>query len=238
MRGHRSEAADDGLRGHTGPWAAAAQWTGIHSTALGATQFQQWTTSAWKPGSLVWSPFSNLWLYGKTTDVATAQSNGMRISGLGADWSPSGSKSLLGELKVADLHIHSSKLTKQFPHSRARTARWRRCNPADALGWDQQLRPPEDRPARGLPDLPDNGKDPYTTLIGAHRVRHPAGGDQRLSDVRNRCPTKAANAVNPEPIQIAPKIAHNHADRRSDPRRRHALAAGARRARGRGQQPG
>ena len=48
----------------------------------------------------MWSPFSNLWLYGKTTDVATAQSNGMRIC-LGADWSPSGSKSLLGELKVA-----------------------------------------------------------------------------------------------------------------------------------------
>ena len=52
----------------------ARKWIGIHSTALGATQFAQWTTSA-KPGSLVWSPFSNLWLYGKTTDVATAQSN-------------------------------------------------------------------------------------------------------------------------------------------------------------------
>ncbi len=60
----------------------------------------------------------------------------MRIC-LGADWSPSGSKSLLGELKVADLHIHSSKLTKQFP-AQAICA-MATCNAADALGWDQQL---------------------------------------------------------------------------------------------------
>ena len=58
----------------------------------------------WAPlgGSVVWSPFSNLWLYAGTTDVLAARAAGVRIC-LGADWSPSGSKNLLGELKVADL---------------------------------------------------------------------------------------------------------------------------------------
>ena len=70
----------------------------------------------------------------QTTDIATAQSNGMRIC-LGADWSPSGSKSLLGELKVADLHIHAKQLTKQFPPQAI--CAMATCNPADALGWDQ-----------------------------------------------------------------------------------------------------
>ena len=50
----------------------------------------------------MWSPFSNLWLYRGTTDVLGARAAGVRIC-LGADWSPSGSKNLLGELKVVDL---------------------------------------------------------------------------------------------------------------------------------------
>ena len=158
----------------------------------------------------------------------------MRIC-LGADWSPSGSKSLLGELKVADLHIHSSKLTKQFPPQAI--CAMATCNPADALGWDQQL----GRLRTGLRGdflvLPDSGKDPYTTLI------HATESDIQLVAI-NGYPMygtdalmKAANAVNPEPIQVAPNLARTITlidDR--DPRRRHALAAGARRARGRAQQ--
>jgi 5-methylthioadenosine/S-adenosylhomocysteine deaminase len=50
---------------------------------------------------VIWSPFSNQWLYRATTDVAAAASKGLRVC-LGADWSPS-AKNLLGELKVADL---------------------------------------------------------------------------------------------------------------------------------------
>jgi 5-methylthioadenosine/S-adenosylhomocysteine deaminase len=179
------------------------KWIGIHSTALGNTQFQQWSASA-KPGSLVWSPFSNLWLYGHTTDVATALQNGMRIC-LGADWSPSGSKSLLGELKVADLHIHSSHLTKKFPPQAI--CAMATCNPADALGFDQQL----GRLKTGLRGdflvVPDSGKDPYRTLIAATESDiqlvaingYPMYGTDALM--------AAANAVNPEPIQVAPDLA-------------------------------
>jgi 5-methylthioadenosine/S-adenosylhomocysteine deaminase len=72
---------------------------GIHCTALEPPHYSEWAP---RGGSVIWSPFSNLWLYRDTTEVVAARDEGMRIC-LGADWSPSGSKNLLGELKVADL---------------------------------------------------------------------------------------------------------------------------------------
>ena len=48
----------------------------------------------------MWSPQSNLRLYGETTLAAQALEAGMTV-GLGADWLPSGSLSLLAEMKVA-----------------------------------------------------------------------------------------------------------------------------------------
>jgi 5-methylthioadenosine/S-adenosylhomocysteine deaminase len=52
--------------------------------------------------TLVWSPFSNLWLYGATADIRTAKAAGVRLC-LGSDWGPSGTRNVLWELKVADL---------------------------------------------------------------------------------------------------------------------------------------
>jgi cytosine/adenosine deaminase-related metal-dependent hydrolase len=73
---------------------------GIHSTALGEEQYRDWAASG--PGTVVWSPFSNIWLYGDTTDVLAARRLGHLVC-LGSDWGPSGTKNLLGELKVAAL---------------------------------------------------------------------------------------------------------------------------------------
>ena len=73
---------------------------GIHSTALGADQYEDWASAG--PGAVVWSPFSNIWLYGDTTDVLAARRHGHLVC-LGSDWGPSGTKNLLGELKVAAL---------------------------------------------------------------------------------------------------------------------------------------
>ena len=44
----------------------APRFVGIHCTALGDPQYSGWVA---RGGSIVWSPFSNLWLYGATTDV-------------------------------------------------------------------------------------------------------------------------------------------------------------------------
>ena len=71
----------------------------IHGTALDSSQFEK---MAEKGAGLVWSPISNLLLYGDTTDVVAADNAGVKIS-LAPDWGPSGSKSNLHELKTADL---------------------------------------------------------------------------------------------------------------------------------------
>jgi cytosine/adenosine deaminase-related metal-dependent hydrolase len=69
----------------------------IHGTAL---THDQWAEVAAVGAKLVWSPQSNLRLYRETTRIADALDAGVRV-GLGADWLPSGSTSLLAEMKVA-----------------------------------------------------------------------------------------------------------------------------------------
>ncbi|MFD8495815.1 amidohydrolase family protein [Amycolatopsis sp. NPDC059657] len=69
----------------------------IHGTALSDSQLGDARDAGAK---LVWSPQSNLRLYGETTRAAHALEIGMPV-GLGADWLPSGSSSLLAEMKVA-----------------------------------------------------------------------------------------------------------------------------------------
>ena len=69
----------------------------IHGTSLTAAQIGELHDGGAK---LVWSPQSNLRLYGETTNAAAALEAGMLV-GLGADWLPSGSTSLLAEMKVA-----------------------------------------------------------------------------------------------------------------------------------------
>jgi hypothetical protein len=103
---HLAEGRDASARRHflslqfkPGQWAIAPSLAGIHCAALEKEDFD---IMAAKGASMVWSPFSNLLLYGGTADVASAKQAGVRI-GIGSDWSPSGSKNLLGELKVAQL---------------------------------------------------------------------------------------------------------------------------------------
>jgi 5-methylthioadenosine/S-adenosylhomocysteine deaminase len=103
---HLSEGLDDVARSHffalkndDGRWAISPALAGIHCAGLKDVDFP---TLAEHGGAMVWSPLSNTLLYGNTARVGDAKRAGVRI-GLGSDWSPSGSKSLLGELKVAKL---------------------------------------------------------------------------------------------------------------------------------------
>ena len=72
------------------------RFVAVHCSAVDPQVFGQWTDS----GAIAWSPLSNLWLYGETTDVPAALDAGVSVC-LGSDWGPSGSKHVLGELKVA-----------------------------------------------------------------------------------------------------------------------------------------
>lgn len=69
----------------------------IHGTAFGETEFKAMGANGL---SLAWSPTSNLLLYKMTTDIPSALKNNVNVS-IGSDWSLSGSKSILYELKVA-----------------------------------------------------------------------------------------------------------------------------------------
>ena len=135
----------------------------VHATALGDEQLEEWGIPGRDRGTIVWSPLSNLWLYGKTTAVASARDAGLRVC-LGTDWSPSGSKNLLGELKVADL-VNRHELGGAFDDEQL--CRMATSNPADALGWDDRL----GRLVEGLHGdvlvTADRGGDPYRNLIEA-----------------------------------------------------------------------
>jgi cytosine/adenosine deaminase-related metal-dependent hydrolase len=101
---HLSEGLDatahrafEALQLTPGEWAITPSLCGIHAAALKAPDFE---TLAAHGGSMVWSPFSNLLLYGGTADVGAAKAAGVPIA-LGPDWAPTGSRNQLGELKVA-----------------------------------------------------------------------------------------------------------------------------------------
>jgi 5-methylthioadenosine/S-adenosylhomocysteine deaminase len=73
---------------------------GIHCNALAPADWTRWAKN--QAGAVVWSPFSNLWLYGSTADITAARARGVPIC-LGSDWGPSGTKHVLGEMKVAKI---------------------------------------------------------------------------------------------------------------------------------------
>lgn len=99
----------------------------VHGSALERADFARMRLAGAK---LVWSPLSNLLLYGTTTDVRSAMSERVPVS-LGTDWTPSGSRTLLGELKIASDLLRDE---------RARTlADMVTRNPAQALGRSDEL---------------------------------------------------------------------------------------------------
>jgi Amidohydrolase family len=79
----------------------------VLTLALGKAAAQE----SFEPGKtiLVWSPLSNLLLYGQTALVYQALKAGVVVS-LGTDWSPSGSRNLLDELKIADIALRDPRL--------------------------------------------------------------------------------------------------------------------------------
>lgn len=70
----------------------------IHSIGLSAIEYGQMASQR---TSLIWSPRSNITLYGDTAQVTTAARMGVRIA-LGTDWMPTGSMNLQRELACAD----------------------------------------------------------------------------------------------------------------------------------------
>lgn len=163
---HLSEGTNPAARAHfralefaPSEWAVTKALAGIHCAALTAEDLERYGRLG---GAMVWSPLSNLLLYGKTARVAHAKRYGVRI-GLGSDWSPSGSKNLLGELKVAKLVSDSFGglfTDAELVGMVTRTA-------SSILGWDAVHGSLEAGKRADLVVITGNSGDPYGTLIGA-----------------------------------------------------------------------
>ncbi|MDH2413868.1 amidohydrolase family protein [Nocardioides sp. CER19] len=163
---HLSEGVDRPAHDHfealhltDGRWAITENLIGIHCAALTAEDFQ---TYAAHGGSMVWSPLSNLLLYGKTADIAAARRAGVAVA-LGSDWSPSGSKNLLGELKVARIYADTAGILL----SDVDLVRMATTNPAQLLGWSTHLGSLEPGKRADLIVLTGRTGDPYRQLITA-----------------------------------------------------------------------
>jgi 5-methylthioadenosine/S-adenosylhomocysteine deaminase len=131
----------------------------IHGTALGRDELGDMKDAGAK---LVWSPQSNLRLYGETTLAADALDVGLKI-GMGADWLPTGSQSLLHELKVARRELDRQGVD---PSAR-RLVDMVTTDAAEIAGVGDQLgRLEEGRPA-DLVVLERRVDDPYENVLDA-----------------------------------------------------------------------
>jgi len=133
----------------------------VHCNAIDPKAFGTWR----QHGAVVWSPFSNLWLYGSTTDVPAAIAAGLTLC-LGSDWAPSGTRSVLGELKVARLVSDAN----GWGLSDSDLVRMVTTNPGDVLDrpWKRQTgRLQPGAVADVLVIRAGPRADPFTTLVGA-----------------------------------------------------------------------
>ncbi|GAA1577782.1 amidohydrolase family protein [Kribbella karoonensis] len=161
---HSAEGSDPKLRSEfrllEDVGVVKPQLVAIHGTALNADDF-----AALKAGnsSMVWSPFSNLWLYGATADVRTAHEAGVRLC-LGSDWGPSGTRSVLWEVKVADLWNRTEAVFTDEELVRMLTS-----NPGDALTevWPRPVGRLEPGALADLIVVRRRAADPYRSLIAA-----------------------------------------------------------------------
>jgi cytosine/adenosine deaminase-related metal-dependent hydrolase len=143
-----------------GQWAITANLVGIHCVGLTDADF---AVMAAHGAGMVWSPLSNLLLYGQTANLGAARAAGVPVA-LGSDWAPSGSKNLLGELKVAQL---AASLAGADDVTDADLVAMATRTPASLLGWDTQLGSLEAGKRADLLVVAATTGNPYTRLVDA-----------------------------------------------------------------------
>ena len=152
MAGEFNSIKDSGLLG--------PELIAIHGVGLTEPQLIEMAKVGAK---LIWSPLSNFMLYGKTANIEAAKRAGLSIS-LAPDWAPSGSKSSLGELKVADL-VNKHALKGLFSDRELVEMVTRK--PADAMEWGKRLGQISEGYLADVIVVDDKSADPYRNLIVA-----------------------------------------------------------------------
>jgi 5-methylthioadenosine/S-adenosylhomocysteine deaminase len=132
----------------------------IHGVGLSTADFAEMSQIG---AALVWSPRSNLDLYGETTDVLTALQQGVTVA-LAPDWSPTGSTNMLAELKYAN-EYSVTKLNGAI--SPGQLFAMATSIPAHIAQIDQWVGSIEANKYADLFMITSNSSDPYTNLVSA-----------------------------------------------------------------------
>jgi len=133
----------------------------IHGIGLTAADF---AAMASEHAGLVWSPRSNVDLYGFTAEVTLADRLGVRIA-LGTDWTASGSMNVLRELKCAD-GFNRNNLGRYFSDRQLHAMAT--INAATALAFDDVLGSLETGKVADIAVFARGGKDNgYRSVIDA-----------------------------------------------------------------------
>ncbi|MGI9595546.1 MAG: amidohydrolase family protein, partial [Acidimicrobiales bacterium] len=112
--------------------------------------------------ALVWTPLSDLVLYGGTIDVGAAGDRRV-VMGLGSTWPVTGSKNLLGELKAA----WATNRWWGEPFDERRLVAMATIDAASILGWDSALGSVAPGKLADLVVVDGRGGDPHDHLIMA-----------------------------------------------------------------------
>jgi cytosine/adenosine deaminase-related metal-dependent hydrolase len=133
----------------------------IHGAAFEAPEFQQMAAVGAK---LIWSPRSNLALYGQTTNIPLARQAGVEVS-VGVDWNPTGSDHIFDELRTA-AEVNTDEFDGAIPD-----AEWINMitiNPARALALDGQVGRLAPGHKADIVVLRAQGSDPAKSLLQTH----------------------------------------------------------------------
>ena len=132
----------------------------IHGVPLRESEFAD---MAAVDATLVWSPMSNMLLYGDTARPNLAKDAGVRIT-LAPDWGPSGAKNPLHELKMADWW-NQNKMSGTFTDYEL--VQMVTSNAADAMKWNNYVGRIQNGLEADLLVVDNIAEDPYRTLIEA-----------------------------------------------------------------------
>lgn len=163
-------------------WAITNALAGIHAVGLRPEDIE---ILGRFEGSVIWSPMSNLILYGTTADMETIKANNI-LTALGSDWTASGSKNLLCELKVAKI-VNDE---KGGIFSDEELVRMVTSNAAKILKWDKYVGSLEDNKKADCLVISGKTGDPYKKLIEAKESQVsflcidgiPRAGQKRMMD--------------------------------------------------------
>lgn len=162
----RAELGKLGTISTTPQCLLAPQTTVIHGTAFGDAEL---TTMASHGMNLVWSPRSNVFLYGggtdltKTANIPLALSKGINVA-LAPDWSIGGSQNMLDELRFADVVDNAAWGDQLSPQ---RLFQMATINAARALGLGAVLGSLEVGKKADVMVIAGDAADPYASLLRA-----------------------------------------------------------------------